>query len=70
MSRMQLGECFQNFDRFFELVFENQSLALGLHQYNLLGNKEKMKNCAQSGPKNIENYRKISKRIEIRKVMK
>jgi hypothetical protein len=31
---------------------------------------EKAEHCAQSMPKNIENYRKISKSIEIRKALK
>jgi len=32
--------------------------------------RQKPKNCAQSVPKNIESYQKISKSIEIRKASK
>jgi hypothetical protein len=44
---------------FLELVLGNQSLAIGRHQSNLLGNKEKMRNCAQSVPKDIEIHRNL-----------
>jgi hypothetical protein len=43
------------------------TLVLGVRSHR---DDEKLKNCAQSVPKNIENYRKISKFIEIWEALK